>query len=228
MQILANVNAVLVANTFNPSVFSPAWLVKHGFADEGDLMPDFVFTPVRAQFSTREVAYLIVPMRAEISAVLRHAAEPPGITVDTADAIDQLESKVRLLTDTLPHTPYTGLGFNFAWVVPPHDREESRALLNRIFFKPDNAFMNEIAKTEFTMGGFVLQKWQEGTLKIEVKPTRYALVEGEPNQEGVLVDFNFHFACEAGEHEAMLQKALAAWKDAASHATVLVNSLATS
>lgn len=228
MEILINLNAVLAANTFNPSVFSPVWLTKHDFLREGELQQDYVFTPSRVQFSTLDTMVIIVPNRAEFTALPCARTESGAPVFDTEKAIASLTAKIRSLLSNLPHTPYAGLGFNFAFIVVPPDGQTVHDMLNRVFYHGDNKFMSAVSEHESTMGGFVLQKWEHASLKIEVKPTQYAFRDGEPLAEGILADFNFHFPASGDQYLETFEKALLLWEKAVKHTSSIIGALVSS
>ncbi len=84
-------NVVLVANSFNPSVFRETWLAEQGIIDPGSLKPGYIFSDQAAQLRTDKFTLSIMPGQLTFA--------PVGIEAQDLEPL----RKVLL---ALPHTPW--------------------------------------------------------------------------------------------------------------------------
>src|SRR5450631_4247118 len=54
-------NVIILANSFNPTIFSTHWLITKGFCKEQDILPTTVAAQNFAQIMTKEFTLLVLP-----------------------------------------------------------------------------------------------------------------------------------------------------------------------
>jgi hypothetical protein len=191
---------------------------------EGEIKKGYVFTSEMAKFSTSAVEFLIIPNRVQVSLLPRQDAATGKPVITAEAALSEIKPRIETVLDKLPHTPYKALGLNFAYIGQPEGEESALSLLRRVFYHEGTRFADSIAEYDFSIGSFLLHKWNGVSVKVEIKPTRYAFRKKEEPTQGILCDFNFQF--EAGDDAvASFKSALGNWREAEQHARSLVESL---
>lgn len=115
---LVSANIVVLANSFNPSIASKEWLLEHVVTEEPK---DFVITPMVAVYKTDLVDILVDQSRLQVNCLKI-----------TADNLNLCSGIVASYIEQLPHTPYTAVGFNYAWETAKQTDGEQRNLRNRL------------------------------------------------------------------------------------------------
>lgn len=176
---LANVNAVIVAHQFNPSIVSQLWLVAHGLLGPDDFESGCIFTDGLVQVTSREFNMLLTPDQCQFSprTSLEHQQQ---VVVDRLGAMVQL----------LPHIPYRGFGLNFTWHAS--DSEEDVKRLARSLFFVEGSRLHDFFRTpDSRFGGYLSQDRLGFRLRLDAKPGIGLTSNGEKYQF-LQFAFNFH------------------------------------
>ncbi|MCS6859463.1 MAG: hypothetical protein NZT92_03980 [Abditibacteriales bacterium] len=219
MKRLRGVNVVVAANQFNPSMFSQIWLVNNGIFDQSvfeqqPIPPDrFVFLPVCTQVKTDDMELLVVHERLQLSLSEAHL---------NAVGYARLQERIKMILLLVPHTPFTGMGFNFEWLAAP-DGEEVNHLLRRTFVNPQSSFFALFDPEKSGLGTFVVTEWEGAKLTVQVKPVRLKDASGE--QKAIHFDFNYHYDYPTDGSVQFLVRQLGLFQSALGHSETVVDSL---
>lgn len=99
-------SVVVLANTFNPSVFTGEWLDAMDVFAKAETGGKLIYTPKLVTFNG-PASFFVVDDRLQIS------LDATSWAVDAA-------TKVKKIVSQLPHIPYTAVGFNFNWQYEPN------------------------------------------------------------------------------------------------------------
>ena len=206
----AGATAVIVAQQFNPSVFSHLWLVHHGLLGEDEFLPGCLFADVLVQVRSPRFHLLVVPEQLQFV---------PNVAPGEQQAL--ISDKVGTIVRTLPHTPFKALGLNFNWLLAP--REEDVALFTReLFFRRDKPLFQCFDAANAHFGGYLSKDTLGFRLKLDVKPIIVHQPQGAQNR--VLFAFNFH--ADLGENPAeQTEQFLLHWNDVKAESERIIDSV---
>jgi hypothetical protein len=191
-------NVILFAQAFNPSIVSPLWLHKHKIVDEVEFRSERCFyTPQIVRVETPEFEFLVIPDRLQFN---------PNIQSASAALVERV---VGTFVRTLPHTPYSAVGFNFLWSIAPPDGVSLESLTRRLFFCVDAPYASEVDSGGSLFGGVFIKSALGGTIKIEAQPQRDPL--GGNGFLGIAI--NYHFDLAGDQSVERLTRALARWQE---------------
>jgi hypothetical protein len=176
---LIHANAVVAAHQFNPSVVSQLWLVDNGIVlrEEFEAGKGSVFSDMMVNVASEKLTMLVTPDQVQFS-----PTQPPP----NEDEI--VASRLGLLVRTLPHTPFTACGLNFAWLLDDQDVVE---VAKRLFFVPDSPVHRAFDVENSRFGGYMSRPAFGGRLKLDIKPLTLRTPNGE-SEERLQFAFNFH------------------------------------
>lgn len=212
---LVDSNVVIVANQFNPSVFSQLWLTKNGLATEEEVSgEDCAFTNVFAQVITPRFVLVVTPNHFQVMVL-------PGV-----ESQQQLvEDKISRVIALLPHTPFTAIGLNFRYHARPEHRD-IQSLSRSLFFVESSSLHKAFDVPNARFGGYASRDFLGARLRLEVKPI-IASFDGQSIPEDLLsMGFNFHHdLLQAGGNDA-IKIAITKWDDARNEAKRIAESVA--
>lgn len=157
---LTTENVIVTASAFNPSVFSPAFLIRLGLAQEEQFGP-VILTPGLSQLVTERYELLVTPDRLQFI--------PKG-NDDKAVYFIVHQILLRMLQE-LPHTPYESIGMNFIWHIDGGDPATSR----RVFGKEDGPLASEFNLPDAKFGAYLSRDMPGGSgvrLRATILPAR--------------------------------------------------------
>lgn len=195
-------NVVVVANQFNPSIFSQVWLIKNDILSEDDFRQDCVFAPMLAQVHSQEFNLMVVPDQLQFAPRLHR--EKGG---------DLILAKVGKIVESLPHTPYVAVGLNFNWLIDPED-EGVGTFSRHLFYREDIPLYPEFDVEDARFGGYLSRDILGCRLKLDIKPVIIEQAGTEEKKELIKFAFNFHRPlCENNRVEHILDH-LRRWDEA--------------
>jgi hypothetical protein len=172
-------NIVLAANKFNPSIFTPLWLVKNKIVDEETLETPCITTDAVSQIQTQEFFLNVFPEILQFS---------PRVAPEHESAL--VESKVWAMVSSLPQTPYTAIGVNFFWHVLTGE-EPITDFTRRMFYKKVNRLYEEFDVPDAQFGAYFSKDGPDGVrVKLDIKPIVIDLAGVKTAK--VQFAFNFH------------------------------------
>lgn len=210
----AGAAAVVVAQQFNPSVFSQVWLVRHGLLGEDDFLPGCMFTDVLVQVRSRRFHLLVVPEQLQF-VPNAPSGEQQGV----------ISEKLGTIVRTLPHTPFKALGLNFNWHLTPQDGDVAR-FTRDLFFREDRALFRSFGAADSQFGGYLSKNVLGFRLKLDVKPIIVNLREGNETRSENRVQFAFNFHADLGENAAQeIEQHLLRWNEVRTESESILDSV---
>ena len=158
-----------------------------------------------AQVPTRDFHLQIMPENCQFTVAL-HVAD------DKQQSI--ICERLGKFISTLPHTPYTAVGLNFAWHFFPDIAEPVGDACRRLFFSQEKPLQKEFDKGDARFGGYMSMDWMGCRLRLDARPTMRILPDGQQN-EVIQFAFNYNYTV-AGRPEPWSEiiKSLGQWDSA--------------
>lgn len=179
MVTLHDYNVVVVAQNLNPSIFTQLWLVKQGIFSEDEFKQGSFFTPAAVNILTDSANLLVVPDRLQLTFLKQELQQEVAKKV------------IGTVVETLPHTPYTAIGFNFNWIIEPEDDKEFPATLRRLFLPDKNPLAGTFDSNDARFGIYMSKNTITMRLKLDIKP--FIVTSPAIGKKEVLqLNFNFH------------------------------------
>jgi len=179
---LVTANAVVVAKTFNVSIFTQMWLVRSGIFEENEFVADECASlPVLSQVGTATCNLLVVPERLQL-------------TMKAPSASPREFERIRKIVGLLPQTPYDALGLNILWDVIPSESEGVGNFTHGRFAVPLTPLRDAFAASDARFGAYLSRDFEGFRLKLDIKPVTVAT----PTSTGELVRLSFNFHLDLG------------------------------
>jgi hypothetical protein len=201
---LTNLNIIIIANNFNPTIFSETWLKKNNILDEKDIVTDYLFSPLSVSVLTTEFELGVFPDRLSLSLNLK----------DLESAKRQLNKVITGIFLELPNTPFVAFGYNFTWQVElkekaqiEHQREfclPSTNPLGKFFEDPSSRF-----------GVYMSKNYKNFRLRLNIQPQRAGV--GGLSSESMTFHYNFHNGVDSisdtKERAKIIVDSISIWKE---------------
>ena len=155
---LVSSNVVIVAQQFNPSVFSQLLLVRNNIVSENGFHRECLFSEMAAHVESDRFSLLVVPPQLQFVPKVA----PP-------DQLEVVVEKVGAIVRSLPHTPYTGAGLNYVWHVWPQE-ESIHTLSRRLFFLQGTPLFDAFGAPDARFGSYLSMNILGCRLKLDIKP----------------------------------------------------------
>lgn len=203
---------VILANSFNPSIFNQYWLISNGFIPEGGILPDSVFTPGVTQILTPGFQMLVVPDQLQFNYTGN----------EQCPFQDSLRKTLKPMMEQLKEVPYRAVGLNYVWFVS--DPEKSMPALSREMFCIDGAPLYRAFQTEDArFGSYLSRDFGTFRLKLDVKPV--TIPENENKKEFLQFAFNFHADFDPQHGYRQLEERLSKWDECLEEASRIMKQL---
>ena len=195
---LAQASVVIVAHHFNPSVVNQLWLADHDVVLRPEFQPGSVFTDMMVNVSSKKFSLLVAPDQLQFA---------PRVPMEEQQ--DLLDERLAKLIETIPHTPYSACGLNFAWHLKP---EDIASFSRRLFFVGDSPLHSSFDSDSSRFGGYMSCDKLGGRLKLDAKPITAKSPDGD--FELMQFGFNFHFDLVQPNPAEQIPAILSKWNDA--------------
>jgi len=220
-KLLTDSSVVVSAADVNLSIFKPPWLTKSGFLRQDELEGQIVISPVVVQIPTKGFQLTVLPNRIQMN----FRGPAPGSN-------PEVERVMGGIVRILPHTPYSGCGLNFNYLVTVA-ANNYRSWDERLCASEAARKAGALDLDDARFGTYFSFNALGARLKLDAKPT-YTIASvckiDEDWQEGsevIRLNFNYHFAVADGEtSEKPVLSALDKWEEAATHSRSIVARLA--
>ena len=211
---LVNANAVIVANQFNPTVFSQYWLISNHIIGPNDFESQAcVFSPMVTQIMTHRFSLSIFPEQLQFA------------PVESESQQDLALATVGRIVELLPHTPYTAAGLNFVWHVTPEQTDFAQ-FSRALFYRKASPLYREFDAEDARFGAYMSKTALGFRLKLDIKPTMLKVQDG-PSSEVMQFAFNYHRDIVAGQAVQGVQDLLRQWNSAKDYSLQIVESTVT-
>ncbi len=171
-------NIVIVAHNFNPTIFTPIWLVNIKAIKENELIPNTIVTPAASNNDTSDFNLLVMPDRLQLT--FKREADFKSI----------IEKTLHNIVKSLPHTPYEAVGFNFIWSFVPDNQGSFRDITYRYFISDKNPLKTIFDQQDARFGIYMSKNALDLRLKLDIKPV-YVTIDNI-SREALQFIFNFH------------------------------------
>jgi hypothetical protein len=192
-------NIIIVANTFNPSIFSSLWLVKHKFLTEQEILPNSLSGPEVSQIFTNDFILTVIAPRLDYSFSKSYSGDKQN-----------LASRLSKIIQKLPEVPYNSAGINFEWIVS--DEEKGIESLSReLFFHESSRIFRAFDTKEAQFGGFASMNIGHTRLKLNMVPGLN--VTKESRQNVIRFSFNFHQDITQPDRAEQIARLIGQWNE---------------
>jgi hypothetical protein len=196
---LASANIVVVAQHFNPSILNQLWLARYGVVLENESQGDYAFTNEICQVQAPGFHFLAIPDRVQFTP---HA--------DQRNNQDLIQERLGNLIKSLPHTPYTAIGFNIGW---HHEIEgDINKLTRKAYFRPDRSLYQHFDDSNARFGAYCSVDWLDFRMKTDVKPAIRS--QGDITRDIISLSFNFHRELDRENAVGDIEDSLTKWNKA--------------
>lgn len=149
---------VVVAKSFNPSIFTQLWLCKEGIVDEEDFQGLSLASDDVAQHQLSTMQLLVVPPRLQVTL-------KPG---DDASA-EAGRALVDKIVNKLPHTPFQALGMNLDFLVTLEGADFAQRD-RELFLVAGSPLASAFSDGDPRFGGYFSRDIDGIRLKLDIKP----------------------------------------------------------
>jgi hypothetical protein len=210
---LRHQSIVVLAENFNPSIFSSYWLIKNNFIKEKEILPESIFTPNLTQVVTKNYVILVTTNKLELN--FEH--EDPRFEETINEVLIPIIKRLK-------EVPYKGLGVNFKWFIS--DNEVSIVKLSRkLFFNGSSKFYNIMDSDDARYGAYFSKNYKTTRLKLDIKPITAVVQSENKNLDFILYAFNFHSDLEKGKEVDRLINVLSDWKSFRNESDKIINNI---
>lgn len=170
-------NVVIVANRFNPSVFSSHWLQKNNFYSEGEILPQSIFSENLVNIASQKCSLLVLEQKLEFA------------WVDSDNSA--FRSKLIPILKELPEIQYSAIGINFVWFLSDEGKESSFSS-GRNQFWTDSEVYSHFDFDDARFGAYLSRDFGGGRLRLDIKPVKVQDTTTNEELDGLQYSFNFH------------------------------------
>jgi hypothetical protein len=173
-------NVVILANNFNPSIFSTHWLYTKEICKEGEISPVSGYAQNISQTITNEFQLLVLPDQLQF-------ARLPALN---GEFLNMAQPKLLRIISLLKEVPYKSSGLNFHWFV--YDNKMSIAQLSKeLFFISSSKLFNAFESKDSHYGAYLSKDFEGARLKLDIKPIKFNL-PNQPPMDCIQFAFNYH------------------------------------
>lgn len=210
---LRHQSIVVLAENFNPSIFSSYWLINNDFIKEEEIQPESIFTPNLSQVVTSNYVILITPNKLEL------------IFESEDIAFKEIIYNVLIpIIKRLKEVPYKGLGINFKWFISD-DETSIQEVSRKLFFNESSEFYTLMDSSNARYGAYFSKDFNETRLRLDVKPINAIVKADKKNLELILYTFNFHCDLEKGTEVDMLINLLSDWESFRNESNKIIDNI---
>jgi len=201
--VAADQNSVVLARQVNPSILTPQWLMQQHLIAADAIRDGTLIASQLVQIRTDDFELLVIPDRLQLAPTC--APERQG---------ELVRHILGGIVNSLPHTPYVAVGFNFNYHV--FYREEDFAARIRWLFH-DNPVSASFNVPDARFGAYYSKDFSVFRLNLDIKP----IIVPEQG-EAILFHFNFNRDINAA---GIIQDTLGHWDEARHMATTLMDAV---
>lgn len=186
-------NVVLIANSFNPSVFSQSWLINNQILDEKEFKPQSIFSEQIVQVVTDDLTLLVLPDQLQINAN------------NDEISFENITSKLETIVTKLPFIPYKKMGINFIHYISSLDKD-GNDLTKKYFYNSQQPLYSLFSSVDSRSGICLSKNSSLGSrLKLDIKP-----VDLRDSKKAIQFSFNYHFELNDNPQNKIIE-ALGSW-----------------
>lgn len=192
---------VVLAQSFNPSVFNRHWLIKNNFIEEESVLPNSIFVPGVTQLSTKKFNLVVVPEQLQFN-----------IGHQSVNLDDEIKNTLLPIIEKLQEIPYKAVGLNFNWFV--NDSEKSiKELCQELFFISESKLFQKFETENSRFGSYMSMDFGKSRLKLDIKPVNSLEIKTKESSEYIQFAFNFHIVLKLDDSAKELIDTLKQWSN---------------
>jgi hypothetical protein len=173
-------SVVVLAQSFNTTIFNPHWLVKNNLINESDIDPTSIFAQNVTQVVTKQISLLVLPDQLQFTS----GAENGNFVEDINNTLVPIISK-------LQEIPYKAVGLNFNWFIKDENKS-IQELSKELFFNEKSKLFQLFDDGNPKFGTYLSKEFKSTRLKLDIKPVTANLHENSNPIEYIACNFNFH------------------------------------
>lgn len=205
-------SAVILAQSFNTSIFNHYWLINKGIIGIDKIQPNSLIVPGMSQIFTPDFSLQVTQEQLQFAA----------INNDFEKFEHFLNNSLTKIVETLPEIPYRALGINFTCLIS--DTEKSISDLSReLFYTPQLKINSFFEDSNSRFGTYLSTNFLDSRLKLDIKPV--TLNDANPQLKKEFIQFAFNFHIDINGNYEMLLKNLRNWNLYYKEMNLIVNSL---
>jgi hypothetical protein len=200
MPTAGDFNAVLAAQSLNPSIFTQTWLAKYKVFEESDFTQNSLYSPLAVNVATPDLLFVAIPEKVQVAFGQKRE--------DASWCQNALHRTVGVIAKELHHTPFQAVGFNMEWVVKIEPSRSIENVERKCFLPEANPLAKHFNDDNCRFGIYLSKDFTLGRLKLDIKPV--TLKDSSP---GARLLFNFHRDL-AGDKITQVAQFLDHWTEA--------------
>ncbi|MBK8806611.1 MAG: hypothetical protein IPO21_08185 [Bacteroidales bacterium] len=171
---------VILAQSFNTSVFNRHWLVKNNFVEESEIQQNSIFVPGISQIVTRKYNLLVVPEQLQFN-----------VGFDSINFGVEIQNTLLPIIQKLQEIPYRAIGINLSWFIKDTEKDIKTLSKEHFFIEKSTLFQN-FDTNNSRFGTYLSKDFNNTRLKLDIKPVNMLDDLSRPVSEHILCSFNFH------------------------------------
>jgi hypothetical protein len=211
----------LVANHFNLSIFHPLWFSKFKILREDELEQNVLISPALVVVPTSKFHLTLLPERAQMQFNASGYSE----------AAVELLRVIGGIVKTLPHTPYTAVGFNFDCVLVAPEGAQFPEWNRSSFAAPRLRSAKGTEAEDARFGAYASFNVSGARLKANLLPVQQSAIqpgvrESDHSQtEKMHINLNYHRDIPQPADPEWVLQILDKWESTFDHACEFIRSL---
>lgn len=178
MTTLTKAAVVLLADTYNVSIFNQIWLVESGILTKDEILNGQTLqSPVAVNVVCDDFELLIVSDRAQLTFHKKFQ--------EMGEIVKRI---FKGITANLPHTPFMAIGINLDYQIEAQGNANFNRRIKSIFLTEQNPLAKHFQADDARFGLYLSQDVEPGVrLRLDIKP-----IPTENGNDAESIKFNFH------------------------------------
>ena len=189
---------VILAQSFNTSIFNHLWLVNRGIVTEEKILPNSLIVPGVSHIFTPDFSLQVTQEQLQFNCT----------NDNISNFKSNIDSSLVKIVSLLPEMPYRALGINFNCFIS--DPEKTIPELSKeLFFIPKLNINSFFETKDARFGTYLSCDFLDSRLKLDIKPVHLNITNSQVSKELIQLTFNFHI--ELNNNYKMLMDNLGKW-----------------
>lgn len=178
---LKSSSVVILAQSFNTSIFNHYWLIKNGIVSEDMILPNSLIVPGMSHIFTPDFSLQVTQEQLQFTSIKN----------DFEVFKLNLHKSLAGIVNKLPEIPYRALGINFNCLISDSDKNISD-LSKELFYSPQLKINSFFSDKETRFGSYLSTDFLDSRLKLDIKPVFLNEPNSQNKKEYIQFVFNFH------------------------------------
>lgn len=174
-------SVVILAQSFNPTIFNQHWLVSNKFINEANIEPTSIFSQNLANIITPNYNLLVLPEQLQFNSITESVTFNNDILCTLVPIIEKISE-----------TPFKAVGINFNWFIKDNSKS-MQVFTKELFFNTNSKLFSEFDSDDSRFGAYMSKNFNNTRLKLDIKPVQIINNITDHNiSEYLNYNFNFH------------------------------------